>query len=128
MIEMKIRAASTIRLICRPPHMTEKRRHPRVKASIPIDWGLTPECLKHDRITSFSIGGCFIQTAEVLKQLTVVYIRFYLSAEGERIILGRVKYNLEEVGVGVEFLNLTEQDQTDFQVLVNHYLKMRRAS
>ena len=103
--------------------MTEKRRHPRVKASIAIDWGLTPECLKHDRITSFSIGGCFIQTAEALMPLNVVYIRFYLSPNDERIIRGEVRYNLEHVGLGVEFLNLTEGDEKDFKSLFNHYRK-----
>ena len=106
--------------------MTEKRRYPRVKASIAIDWGLTPECLKHDRITSFSIGGCFIQTAEPLNPLSVVYIRFYLSPKGERIILGEVIYNLEEVGLGVSFLNLTEQDKKDFQALANHYRRLSK--
>lgn len=104
--------------------MTEKRRHPRVKASIAINWGLTPECLKHDRITSFSIGGCFIQTAEALTPSTVVYIRFYLSPNGERIIRGEVRYNLEQVGLGVEFLNLTERDKKDFKSLLNHYRTM----
>lgn len=107
--------------------MTEKRRHPRVKASIAIDWGLTPECLKHDRITSFGVGGCFIQTAEVLNPLTIVYISFYLSPNGERIIRGEVRYNLEQVGLGVEFLDLTESDKKDFQSLVNHYRKMQVA-
>lgn len=103
--------------------MTEKRRHPRVKASIAIHWGLTPECLRQNRITSFGIGGCFIQTAEALNPLTVIYIRFYLSPNGERIIRGEVRYNLEQVGLGVEFLNLTERDKKDLQSLVNHYLK-----
>lgn len=101
--------------------MNEKRRYPRVKASIAIDWGLTPECLKQDRITSFSIGGCFIQTAAALKPLTVVYISFYLSPKSVRTIRGLVKYNLEEVGLGVEFVDLTEHDRKDFQTLVNHY-------
>jgi hypothetical protein len=123
MMEMKTQAARASSAA--PHHMNEKRRHPRVKASIPIAWGLTTDCLKHDRITSFSIGGCFIQTAEALKHLTVIYIRFYLSSETERIISGRVKYNLEQVGLGVEFLNLSAQDQKDFQVLVNHYRRMR---
>lgn len=102
--------------------MKEKRRHPRVKASIPIYWGLTPECLKHDRITSFSIGGCFIQTAEPVRPLTVVYIRFYLSNRGEQLIVGEVRYNLEQVGIGVQFTNLPEQDKNDFEALVNYYL------
>src|SRR4028118_2380160 len=95
--------------------MNEKRRHPRVKASIAIDWGLTPECLKHDRITSFSISGCFIQTAATLKPLTVVYINFYLSPKGGRTIRGLVKYNLEGVGLGVEVLDLSQRDRKDFQ-------------
>lgn len=94
-----------------------------MKASIAIDWGTTRECLKHDRITSFSIGGCFIQTAAALQPSTLVYIRFYLSPKGERIIPAEVRYNLEQVGLGVEFLNLTERDKKDFQALVNHYLK-----
>ncbi|HEY0101172.1 MAG TPA: PilZ domain-containing protein [Pyrinomonadaceae bacterium] len=107
--------------------MTEKRRHPRVKATIAINWGLTTECVKHDRITSFSIGGCFIQTAEVLKPRTLIYISFYLSPNGERLILGEVRYHLEEVGLGVEFLNLNERDKRDFQELVNHYRKTQAA-
>ncbi|HJR06224.1 MAG TPA: PilZ domain-containing protein [Pyrinomonadaceae bacterium] len=102
--------------------MKEKRRHPRVKASIPINWGLTSECLKYDRITSFSIGGCFIQTAEAVRPLTVVYMRFFLSGRGEQLITGKVIYNLEEVGLGVEFTNLPEQDKNDFEALVNYYL------
>jgi hypothetical protein len=102
--------------------MIEKRRHPRVKASIPIHWGLTPECLKQDRITSFSIGGCFIQTREAAQPLTVIYISFYLSAEGERIIRAQVRYRLDEVGLGVEFVNLTETDRANFKALVDYYL------
>ncbi|HLL70752.1 MAG TPA: PilZ domain-containing protein [Pyrinomonadaceae bacterium] len=102
--------------------MKEKRRHPRVKASIPINWGLTPKCLNHDRITSFSVGGCFIQTAEAVPASHIVYISFYLSNRGEQLITGKVVYNLEGVGLGVEFVNLAEQDKKDFQTLVNYYL------
>jgi len=101
--------------------MIEKRRHPRVKASIPIDWGVTPQCLKHDRLTSFSIGGCFIQTSAAVRPQTVIYIRFYLSNKGERIIRAEVRYHLEEVGLGVEFVNLTTTDRKNFQALVDYY-------
>jgi hypothetical protein len=101
--------------------MIEKRRHPRVRASIPIHWGLTSECLNHDRITSFSIGGCFIQTRIAAQPLTIVYISFFLSAEGERIIRAQVRYRLEEVGLGVEFVDLTEADRENFQALVDYY-------
>ncbi|HLL14361.1 MAG TPA: PilZ domain-containing protein [Pyrinomonadaceae bacterium] len=105
--------------------MIEKRRHPRVKASIPIYWGLTPECLNHDRITSFSIGGCFIQTRSAARALNLVYMRFFLSNTGERIIRGEVRYHLEEVGLGVEFINLTEGDRQSFQSLVDYYREER---
>jgi hypothetical protein len=104
-----------------PHHMIEKRRHPRVKASIPINWGLTPECLKLDRLTSFSIGGCFIQTKETVRPPTLVYIRFFLSNKGERIIRAEVRYHLEKVGLGVEFINLTAGDKKNFQALVDYY-------
>ncbi len=100
----------------------ELRRNPRVKASIPLDWGYTPECLLQDRITSFSIGGCFIQTREAVKAASIIYLRFYLSNKGERIIRGEVRYHLEGVGLGVEFINLTERDKINFRVLVDYYL------
>lgn len=103
--------------------MIEKRRHPRVKASIPTYWGLTPECINHDRITSFSIGGCFIQTRDPVRPQTVIYIRFFLSNTSERIIRAEVRYNMEKVGLGVEFMNLTEGDRQSFQTLVNYYLE-----
>ena len=102
--------------------MIEKRRHPRVKASIQIYWGLTPECLNHDRITSFSIGGCFIQTKKAARPLMLVYMRFFLSNKAERIICGEVRYHMNEVGLGIEFLNLTESDKQSFQTLVDYYL------
>jgi hypothetical protein len=105
--------------------MMERRRHERVKASIPVDWGLTPECLKHDRITSFTIGGCFIQTKEAVSAPTVIYIRFFLSNKRERIISGEVRYNLEEVGLGVQYRNLTTSDVQQFQTLVNYYRAFR---
>jgi hypothetical protein len=101
--------------------MVETRRHPRVKASIPIDWGLSPECIKHDRITSFSIGGCFLQTQETVDAWSIIFIRLYLSNTGERIIKGEVKYNLENVGLGVAFIELTEQDEHNFQILIDYY-------
>jgi hypothetical protein len=101
--------------------MIEKRRHERVKASIPVDWGLTPNCQRHDRITSFSVGGCFLQTKEAVPAATLLYIRFFLSGEGERIISGEVRYNMENVGLGVQFINLAERDRADFAALVNYY-------
>jgi hypothetical protein len=101
--------------------MIEKRRHPRVRASISINWGLTPQCEKHDRITSFSIGGCFIQTTEAAPPLTLVYIRFFLSNKGARIISGEVRYHLDKVGLGVEFVDLTPGEKESFQSLVDYY-------
>lgn len=97
-----------------------RRRYERVRASLPIDWGLTPDCLKHDRITSISVGGCFIQTREAVSASSVIHFRFFLSPEGERIVAGEVRYNLEKVGLGVQFLNLTEHDRKHFQALVDY--------
>ncbi len=56
-----------------------------------------------------------------MRAASAVYIRFYLSNKGERIIRGEVKYNLEHVGLGVEFINLTERDRRNFQILLDYY-------
>lgn len=99
---------------------TEKRRHERARVSISTDWGETAYCLWHDRITSLSAGGCFIQTGRELKPGDKIYLRLWLR-DGERILRGEVRYCLERVGVGVEFFELMERDKERLAELVGHY-------
>ena len=99
---------------------TEKRNHDRARVSISIDWGETAYCVWHDRITSLSAGGCFIQTERGLKTGQKVYLRLWLRG-GERILRGEVRYGLERVGLGVEFFELMESDKERLAEMVEHY-------
>ena len=98
----------------------ERRRHERVLVSLQIDWGETAYCVWRDRITSLSVGGCFIQTARELKNGQKIYLRLWLR-DGERILRGEVRYCLERVGLGVEFFELMERDKEHLAELVAHY-------
>ena len=99
---------------------TERRRHDRARVSISIAWGETAYCLWHDRITSLTVGGCFIQTERELKAEQKIYLRLWLR-DGERILRGEVRYRLERVGLGVQFFELMESDKERLAELIEHY-------
>ncbi|HEY9281854.1 MAG TPA: PilZ domain-containing protein [Pyrinomonadaceae bacterium] len=99
---------------------TEKRRHERARVSINVDWGETAYCLWRDRITTLSVGGCFIQTGRELKTEQKIYLRLWLRG-GERILRGEIRYCLERVGLGVQFSELMESDKERLAELVEHY-------
>jgi hypothetical protein len=98
----------------------EQRRHERARVSINIDWGETAYCLWHDRVTSLSAGGCFLQTDRELPTGRKIYLRLWLR-DGERILRGEIRYCLGRVGLGVEFFELMERDKERLAELVEHY-------
>ena len=101
--------------------MPERRRHPRVRVSLYIDWGPTKDCARQARITSFSIGGCFVQTEDEVSVAQTIHIRLSLSEE--RLLHGSVRYHMPGVGFGLEFQDLTIEDQLILEALVAHYMK-----
>jgi PilZ domain len=101
--------------------LMEKRRFARVKVSMQIDWGTNGHCHWHDRLTSLSVGGCFIQTARGLETGQRVYVCFWLGALGRTLLRGEVRYCLERVGCGVEFVGLMEREKDQLSSLVQHY-------
>jgi len=101
--------------------VTERRRHPRVRISLYIDWGSTKICARPARITSISIGGCFVQTEDEVSVAQTVYVR--LSLPEEHLLRGSVRYHMPGVGFGVEFHELTIEDQLTLEALVAHYMK-----
>lgn len=98
----------------------ERRRDERARVSINLDWGETAYCLWHDRITSLSAGGCFIQTERELNAEQKIYLRLWLRG-GERILRGEIRYCLERVGLGVQFIELMESDKERLAEMVEHY-------
>jgi hypothetical protein len=97
----------------------EKRKHERVKLSFNVNWGLTSQCETDARITSISLGGCFIQTKFKLLIDQIIFLRLVLRTE--HILQCRVRYSLQDVGSGVAFVELTEDDRKAIQELVDDY-------
>jgi Tfp pilus assembly protein PilZ len=103
----------------------EKRRHERARVSIRVDWGETAYCIWQGRVTSLSVGGCFVQTERELKTGHKIYVRLWLR-DGERILHAEVRYCLERVGIGVQFFELMESDKERLAELVEYYLAAPR--
>ena len=100
----------------------ESRRYTRVKVDIYVPWGWTEECPYNDRITSLSAGGCFIQTKRKAQPERTVYLRLWMP--DERTLTGELRYNLEKVGVGVEFKELGDAEREVLKGLVSDYAQL----
>ncbi len=108
--------------------MSEKRKHPRARVLMEVDWGDTPACAHAGRLTSLSVGGCFVQTTQAgARTGSIVFLRLLLAPEArnvlEGVLMGRVAYNLEGVGFGLEFMRLKPDDERDIRDLVEFYLE-----
>lgn len=97
----------------------ERRRYERVRVSIDIHWGDTAYSLWQGRVTSVSVGGCFVQTGREMEAGQKIYLRLWLR-DGEKILRGEVRYCLERVGLGVHFFELMESDKERLAELVEH--------
>jgi hypothetical protein len=109
-----------------PSSFDGRRRHPRIKISIDVDWGETPACAHNGRVTSLSVGGCFIQTPLEVAKGKPVFIRLLLAPGSSRVIegivWGRVAYHLPKVGLGVEFKKLPPGYGKHIEDIVEFYL------
>lgn len=99
----------------------EQRRYERVRVSLYIDWGFTSACAQQARLTSFCIGGCFVQTGDEAETGQTVYLRLELPEA--YVLRGEVRYHMTDVGFGVEFKELTIEEQLTLESLVAHYRK-----
>ena len=98
---------------------TERRRHERVIVEIHVNWGWTEECPYSDRIISLSVGGYFLRTSRSSRKGQTVFLRFWLPEE--RTLRGEVRYQLERMGMGVEFKGITDEESRKLEALVEHY-------
>jgi hypothetical protein len=104
----------------------QRRRHPRIQISIDVDWGETPACVNTGRVTSLSVGGCFIQTPLEVMKGKPLFIRLLLSPGSVRVlegmVWGRVAYHLPRVGLGVEFKKLPPGYENHIKDIVEFHL------
>jgi len=108
---------------------TKERRYPRAKVSIPVNWGTAPNCGYEGVITILSLGGCLIKAPLHASPGRAVFIRMSLTGEASDTIVlrGHVKYEMEGIGLGVEFAGLTEEEQKTIGDIVD-FSTVQRAS
>lgn len=101
--------------------LIEQRRHERVAVDIHVFWGRTEDCPFRDRILNLGVGGCFLRTDQTVPPGSPLFIKFWLP--DERTLRGEVRYQLERMGVGVEFKGLARDEAANLAALVEHFLK-----
>jgi hypothetical protein len=70
-------------------------------------------------MTSLSATGLFLQTETIGERGRRLYVRFW--APGEETLYGEVRYYLDRVGMGVEFVGLTERQREALAQLVEDF-------
>lgn len=82
----------------------EQRRHERVSVDVHVYWGLTPACAREGRVSSLSLGGCFLATGENVPVGEEVFVS--LRPRAARPLVGEVRYRYDDSGLGVAFKDL----------------------
>src|ERR1051325_8906431 len=98
---------------------TEKRRYERVLVDMYVHWGWTPVCIHTDKIISISVGGCFLRTSQSGARGDGLFIRVWLA--GETTLACEVRYHLEKMGMGLEFVNVSDEQTRMLDSLVEYY-------
>ncbi len=106
--------------------LTHIRRFPRVKVNLPVDFTLG-SAAGHTRATNLGGGGLFLGILEKLIPDTELALHFHparhLSAVDAR---GRVRHQIPEQGVGIEFSEIKPEDRTAILRLILHRLGDKR--
>jgi len=69
-------------------------------------------------MANISAGGLFINTEEPIRAGTRMVVRFELPNKHRVIAVSRVCYARKGRGLGVEFLNLDEEDRDEIQAFI----------
>jgi Tfp pilus assembly protein PilZ len=111
----------------RPSSFSERRKYPRIKYSLDVDWGDTPACIHQGRVTTLSVGGCFVETPLEVAKGGLIFIRLLLAPESVRVmegvVWGRVAYHVPGVGFGVEFKKLPPGYAEHIEDIVEFHLE-----
>lgn len=100
------------------------RRHPRVNVEFFADWGWGPECEYYDKITSLSLGGCFLATKRELTSRTEIYIKWNVERIGMISLRGSVRYQIRVMegapptGAGIEFVAVSGESESRLRALL----------
>src|SRR6185436_2506966 len=110
------------RRIMKSSAQLERRRFERAPITAQVEYELTNSSSGPSRvrrnIANISLGGLFITTQEPIKQGTRMVVRFELPNRHRVIAVTRVRYARKGIGLGVEFLNLDEEDKEEIKELI----------
>jgi hypothetical protein len=80
-----------------------------------------PNCGYEGVITILGLGGCLINAPLYASRGRAVFVRMSLNGEGQgaSVLRGHIKYEMEGIGLGVEFEGLTEEEQTTIRDIMD---------
>ncbi len=99
----------------------ERRQSKRISTNLTVSWK-TSDFSQDSKITDLSTEGCFILTANrmsvnELSRVTpvpkqdAIHVELHLSRDETLKLNGEVVYEIERLGFGVRFLNVTTSDE-----------------
>lgn len=102
------------------PHSPERRRHPRIKAKIPIEIfcpGVAPMRASTDEI---SVCGCYVETMFTIDVGTKLTMK--LSIGGEALqVSGVVVTKYPQVGNGIDFSEMRPSDSRKLDEFISEH-------
>jgi hypothetical protein len=105
--------------------LQEQRQAERVSASLFAIWEMTQAKVSSADVINLSANGCFMHSRNGLPTKPVVDLQLRLPTERWIHTRGRVIRTSEPDGFGVHFTELTEQDRSMLELLVDYYRQER---
>jgi hypothetical protein len=90
-------------------------------------WGTAPNCGFEGVITILSLGGCLIKAPLYASLGQAVFVRMSPNDEGRgaSVLRGHIKYQIEGVGLGMEFAGLSAEEERIIRDIVDLRVKKR---
>src|SRR5438105_4881231 len=110
------------RRIMKSSAQLERRRFERAPITAQVEYELTNSSSGPSRVrrhvANISLGGMFISTEEPIRVGTRMVVRFELPNRHRVIAVSRVCYARKGLGLGVEFLNLDDEDHEEIEAYI----------
>jgi c-di-GMP-binding flagellar brake protein YcgR len=110
----------------------ERRKFERAEAIAQVEYELTNSSSGPSRVrrnmANISLGGVFITTEEPIRTGTRMVVRFELPNKHRVIAVSRVRYVKKDVGLGVEFLSLDDEDREELKEYIISLKKSAKKS
>ena len=106
--------------------VNERREHPRRKCSLSVE--LHPasgENRAWGRVADISLGGCFVEMPSPFKEATQVRLALWIQ-DKKVWALGKVAGARPGSGIGIQFLEMKDEDRAELKRFVDSLPSLRR--